>query len=306
MFGQGASLGLRIPRITHGNGARMSLKAMLQERRALVVPGAPNALAARIIADLGFEAIYVTGAGVTNASLGLPDLGFVDLTQMVQHTLAIRNATELPLLVDAETGFGNAVNVAHTVRMLGQAGANAIQIEDQAMPKRCGHFDGKALVPPQEMAAKVKAAVDARRSEELLIVARTDARATEGFQAALDRAALYVEAGADVIFLEAPESEAEVRQIAASSPTPQIINMVVGGRTPIFDQAELAEMGFAMALYANVALQGAILGAQNALAVLASAGRMDEAGAVVASFAERQRLVRKSYYDEVERRYATD
>lgn len=270
------------------------------------MPGAPNALAARIIADLGFEAIYVTGAGVTNASLGLPDLGFVDLTQMVQHTLAIRNATELPLLVDAETGFGNAVNVAHTVRMLGQAGANAIQIEDQAMPKRCGHFDGKALVPPQEMAAKVKAAVDARRSEELLIVARTDARATEGFQAALDRAALYVEAGADVIFLEAPESEAEVRQIAASSPTPQIINMVVGGRTPIFDQAELAEMGFAMALYANVALQGAILGAQNALAVLASAGRMDEAGAVVASFAERQRLVRKSYYDEVERRYATD
>jgi 2-methylisocitrate lyase-like PEP mutase family enzyme len=284
----------------------MSLKAMLQERRALVVPGAPNALAARIIADLGFKAIYVTGAGVTNASLGLPDLGFVDLTQMVQHTLAIRNATELPLLVDAETGFGNAVNVAHTVRMLEQAGANAIQIEDQAMPKRCGHFDGKELVPPQEMAAKVKAAVDARRSEEFLIVARTDARATEGFQAALDRSALYVEAGADVIFLEAPESETEVRQIAASSPAPQIINMVVGGRTPIFDQAELAEMGFAMALYANVALQGAILGAQNALAVLASAGRMDEAGAVVASFAERQRLVRKSFYDEVERRYATD
>ena len=284
----------------------MTLKSMLQERRAVVVPGAPNALAARIIADLGFEAIYVTGAGVTNTSLGLPDLGFVDLTQMVQHTMAIRNVTDLPLLVDAETGFGNAVNVAHTVRMLEQAGANAIQIEDQAMPKRCGHFDGKALVSPQEMAAKVKAAVDARRSEELLIVARTDARAAEGFQAALDRAALYVEAGADVIFLEAPESEAEVRQIVASSPAPQIINLVVGGRTPIFDQAELAEMGFAMALYANVALQGAILGMQNALAALASGGRMDEASALVASFAERQRLVQKSYYDEAERRYATE
>src|ERR1700692_1268089 len=282
----------------------MSLKSMLQERRALVVPGASDALAARIIADLGFEAIYVTGAGVTNTSLGMPDLGFVDLTQMVQHTLAIRNATELPLLVDAETGFGNAVNVAHTVRMLEQAGANAIQIEDQAMPKRCGHFDGKALVSPQEMAAKVKAAVDARRSEEFLIVARTDARATEGFQAALDRAALYVEAGADLIFIEAPESEEEVRRIPASLPVPQLVNLVVGGRTPIFGQAELAEIGFAMALYANVALQGAILGMQNALGALVRHGRMDEDGAIVASFAERQRLVQKSHYDELERRYA--
>jgi 2-methylisocitrate lyase-like PEP mutase family enzyme len=284
----------------------MSLKSMLEERRALVVPGASDALAARMIADLGFEAIYVTGAGVTNTSLGMPDLGFVDLTQMVHHTLAIRNATQLPLLVDAETGFGNAVNVVHTVRMLEQAGANAIQIEDQAMPKRCGHFDGKALVPPEEMAAKIRAAVDSRRSEACLIVARTDARAEEGFQAAVDRAALYVEAGADVIFIEAPQSEAEIRQIAASSPAPQIVNLVVGGRTPILGQVELAKMGFAMALYANVALQGAILGMRNALAALAGDGRMDEASELVASFAERQRLVRKSHYDELERRYAMD
>src|ERR1700681_4336748 len=238
----------------------MSFKQKLQQKRAILVPGAPNALAARVITDLGFEAIYVPGAGVTNMSLGLPDLSFVDLTQIVQHTMAIRNVTDLPLVVDADTGFGNAVNVAHTIRMLERAGANAVQIEDQAMPKRCGHFDGKELVSPQEMAAKVGAAVDARRSEEFLIVARTDARAMEGFHAALDRAALYVEAGADVIFLEAPETEAEGRQIAAASPAPQIVNLVVGGRTPFLDQAELAEMGFAMALYANVALQGAILG----------------------------------------------
>ena len=164
-------------------------------------------------------------------SLGLPDLSFVDLTQIVQHTMAIRNVTDLPLVVDADTGFGNAVNVAHTVRMLERAGASAVQIEDQKMPKRCGHFAGKELVAPQEMAAKVKAAVDARRSDELLIIARTDARATEGFQAALDRAALYVEAGADVIFIEAPESEEEVRRIPASLPVPQLVNLVVGGRT---------------------------------------------------------------------------
>ena len=280
----------------------MSFKQMLQQKRAILVPGAPNALAARVIADLGFEAIYITGAGVTNMSLGLPDLSFVDLTQIVQHTMAIRNVTDLPLVVDADTGFGNAVNVAHTVRMLERAGANAVQIEDQKMPKRCGHFAGKELVAPQEMAAKVKAAVDARRSDELLIIARTDARATEGFQAALDRAALYVEAGADVIFIEAPESEEEVRRIPVSLPVPQLVNLVVGGRTPIFGQAELAEIGFAMVLYANVALQGAILGMQNALGALVRVGRMDEDAAIVASFAERQRLVRKSYYDELERR----
>ena len=283
----------------------MSFKQKLQQRRAILVPGASNALAARVIADLGFEAIYVTGAGVTNMSLGLPDLAFVDLTQIVQHTMAIRNVTDLPLVVDADTGFGNAVNVSHTVRMLERAGANAIQIEDQKMPKRCGHFTGKELVAPQEMAAKVEAAVDARRSDELLIVARTDARATEGFPAALDRAALYVEAGADVIFIEAPESEEEVRRIPASLPVPQLVNLVVGGRTPIFGQAQLAEIGFAMVLYANVALQGAILGMQNALGALVRHGRLDEDAAIVASFAERQRLVDKSYYDELERRYAT-
>lgn len=282
----------------------MSFKQKLQQRRALIVPGAANPLAARVIADLGFEAIYVTGAGVTNMSLGLPDLSFVDLTQIVQHTMAIRNVTDLPLVVDADTGFGNAVNVAHTIRMLERAGASAVQIEDQVMPKRCGHFTGKEVVPPQEMAAKVRAAVDARRSDELLIIARTDARAVEGFQAALDRAALYVEAGADVIFLEAPESEEEVRRIPASLPVPQLINLVVGGRTPIFGQAELAEMGFAMVLYANVALQGAILGMQNALGALSRDGRMDEKTEIVASFAERQRLVQKSYYDELQRRYA--
>jgi 2-methylisocitrate lyase-like PEP mutase family enzyme len=282
----------------------IAFKQKLQQRRALIVPGAANPLAARVIADLGFEAIYVTGAGVTNMSLGLPDLSFVDLTQIVQHTMAIRNVTDLPLVVDADTGFGNAVNVAHTIRMLERAGASAVQIEDQVMPKRCGHFTGKEVVPPQEMAAKVRAAVDARRSDELLIIARTDARAVEGFQAALDRAALYVESGADVIFLEAPESEEEVRRIPASLPVPQLINLVVGGRTPIFGQGELAEMGFAMALYANVALQGAVLGMQNALGVLSRDGRMDEESAIVASFAERQRLVQKGYYDELERRYA--
>src|ERR1700681_1150058 len=157
-----------------------ALRELLSRERGILLPGAPNALSARIIADLGFKAVYLTGAGLTNMALGMPDLGFLDLSHVVEHTMAIRNVIDLPLVVDADTGFGNALNVAHTVRMLESAGASAIQLEDQKMPKRCGHFAGKELVAPQEMAAKVKAAVDARRSDELLIIARTDARATEG------------------------------------------------------------------------------------------------------------------------------
>ena len=166
----------------------MPLKEMLDQRRAILVPGAPNALAARIIEALGFEAIYVTGAGVTNMMLGIPDLAFIDLTQIAQVTASIRDITELPLIVDADTGFGNAINTGRAVRVLEQAGASAIQIEDQLSPKRCGHFDGKAVIPATEMAAKVRAAVESRRSADTLIVARTDARAVEGIEGALERA----------------------------------------------------------------------------------------------------------------------
>lgn len=281
----------------------MGLKTILEERRAVLVPGASNALTARIIEALHFEAIYVTGAGVTNMSLGLPDLAFIDLTQIAQVTASIREVTELPLIVDADTGFGNAINVGHSVRVLERAGASAIQIEDQLSPKRCGHFEGKALVPVAEMATKVRAAVEARRSAETLIVARTDARAIDGIDAAIERAERYIEAGADITFVEAPQNEDEMRTIASRLSVPQLANLVVGGKTPILDQTMLADMGFAMALYANVALQGAILGMRNALVALLRDGRMDE-GDLVASFAERQRYVDKEYFDELNRRYS--
>src|ERR671932_773312 len=184
------------------------LRALVEARRAAIVPGAANALAARVIEDLGFEAVYVTGAGVTNSFLGVPDLGFISLPELAQHTAAIRDAVELPIIVDADTGFGNALNVRHTIRTLERAGASAVQIEDQVSPKRCGHFSGKEVVPAAEMAAKVKAAVDARHDPDLLVVARTDARAVEGFEAAIERAARYVEAGADVTLVEGPPSRA--------------------------------------------------------------------------------------------------
>jgi len=281
-----------------------TLKAKLAERRALLVPGAANALSARIIADLGFEAVYVTGAGVTNMSLSIPDLGFIGLHELAQHTAAIRDAVTLPIIVDADTGFGNAVNVWHSVRVLERAGANAIQLEDQVSPKRCGHFAGKEVIPAVEMAAKIRAAADARCSTDFLIVARTDARAVHGFDAAIERAQVFIEAGADVTFVEAPESLEEVRRIPELLPVPQLINMVVGGRTPIIDLTELAAMRFGLVLYANAALQGAIAGMQAALSELKARGRIDEASSVAATFAERQRLVQKPLFDELERTYA--
>jgi len=274
---------------------------MLARDRGVLLPGAPNALAARVIADLGFKAVYLTGAGLTNMHLGLPDLGFMDLSQVADHTMAIRDVVDLPLIVDADTGFGNAINVAHTVRTLERAGASAIQLEDQHAPKRCGHFAGKELIPAAEMVGKVRAAADARR-EGMVIIARTDACAVEGFEAAIDRAQGYIAAGADMTFVEAPETLEDLKAVPKRLGAPQLLNMVLGGKTPIIDAAEAARLGFAFALYANAALQGAILGMETALKALRDKGVLEEGA--VASFAERQRLVDKATFDAMEIRYA--
>jgi len=280
------------------------LRALVGERRGVLLPGAANALAARIIEDLGFEAIYITGAGVTNTWLGLPDLGFVGLSEIAAHTSAIRDSVELPLVVDADTGFGNALNVRHTVRTLERAGANAIQLEDQKMPKRCGHFAGKEIVPTSEMVGKIKAAVDSRVSQDFLIMARTDSRAGEGFDAAVERCQAFAEAGADITFLEAPESIEELAAIPSQIKVPQLVNLVIGGKTPIVSTDDLRGMGFSLILYANVALQGAIRGMTDALGALKAGADVGEASGLVATFKERQRLVRKPLYDELETRYA--
>jgi len=282
------------------------LRAKLEERRGLLVPGAANALAARIIEDLGFEAVYVSGAGVTNSLWGMPDLGFISLPEIAQHTTTIREAVKIPILVDADTGFGNALNVRHTVRVLERAGADAIQLEDQTMPKKCGHFDNKSVISAEEMAGKVKAAVDGRNSRDMLIIARSDALAVEGFDATIERVQRYIEAGADVTFVEAPESADEMRKIPQRLSVPQVVNVVVGGKTPVLGQEELAKMGYGLVLYANVALQGAIAGMQAALKMLKAKGRVEEVSTMVASFAERQRLVQKPVFDELERKYAED
>lgn len=281
---------------------RLEFRALLQPGAAVVLPGVANALAARVVADLGFPAAYVTGAGIANTFLGIPDNGLVTLSELCDHVAAIRDAFPGPIMVDADTGFGNALNMHRTVKLLERAGADAIQIEDQVFPKRCGHFDGKETIPQADMVAKVRAAADARDDLDLIIVARTDAIATDGFSAAMDRAAAYREAGADVTFIEAPQSRDEIVAIGRL-PWPQIVNIVLGGRTPELPNAELKRLGYAGVLYANVALQASIRGMQLALGALRDNGAIGDASSLAVDFSERQRLVDKPTWDARESKY---
>lgn len=280
-----------------------ALKMMLARREAPILAGAANGLFARVIEDLGYEAVYVTGAGVANMFLGAPDIGLTTLTEIANHVAAIADAVALPLLVDADTGFGNAVNMVRTVRVLERAGAAGLQIEDQVFPKKCGHFSGKDVVPLEEMLAKIKAAVDARRDGDLQIVARTDARAVLGLQAAIDRAGAMIEAGADVTFVEAPKSADELEQIARSLSVPQVANIVFGGLTPELGQATFAKLGFGCVLYANASLQAALKASHDVLAALLETGSLASVADRLAGFEVRQQAVDKPKFDELERRY---
>ncbi|MBP9942659.1 MAG: oxaloacetate decarboxylase [Comamonas sp.] len=282
---------------------QQALKTLVHARRGAIVPGVFNALSARLVADMGFEALYVTGAGVTNMWFGLPDQGFMGLTDIADHTARIRDAVELPLIVDADTGFGNALNTYHTVRTLERAGADCIQLEDQVNPKRCGHFSGKEVIETSEMIGKIKAACDARRNPETLIMARTDAAAIHGFEAAVQRAQAYADAGADILFVEAVTDSAHIRALPQRLHSPQLMNMVIGGKTPITSTTELADMGYGIVLYANAALQGAVVGIQNALQHLQATHALHENSGLVATFQARQHLVRKENWDALEKHY---
>jgi 2-methylisocitrate lyase-like PEP mutase family enzyme len=269
------------------------LRDLLDSGRLLVVPGAANALTARAIEDCGFDCVYVTGAGVANTHLAVPDIGLLTFPELLAHVAAIRAAVDVSLIVDADTGFGNPLNVRRTVRELEQAGASAIQLEDQTFPKRCGHFAGKDIIPPSEMMAKVRSAVEARQDEDTLIVARTDARALAGLDEACARANSYRQVGADIVFVEAPRSESEIETIAAQVKGPQILNLVSGGVTPMLPETRLQELGFAIVLHANLPLR-----------LLRDGG--SPAGARLATWDERQRLVRRDQFEELEARYRAE
>lgn len=228
-----------------------NLKERLREPRILIAPGIYDALSGLIAEQAGAEAVYLSGASIAYTRFGRPDIGLVAMSEVADTIAAIRDRIALPILVDADNGFGNALNVQRTTRVFERMGANALQIEDQTMPKRCGHLDGKALISTEEMAGKIKAACDARASDRTLVIGRTDAIAVEGFDAAIERAEAYVEAGADMLFVEAPQSLDEMERIAArfSGRVPLMANMVEGGKTPTMAAADLERLGFSLVIF---------------------------------------------------------
>jgi 2-methylisocitrate lyase-like PEP mutase family enzyme len=229
----------------------MTLSARLAETRPLLAPGVADALTASIAAATGFEALYLSGANIAYTRLGRPDIGLVSMAEVADVIAQIRDRVPTPIIVDADTGYGNALNVQRTVRHFERAGASAIQLEDQTFPKRCGHLKDKGVIPLAEMAGKVRAAVDARASRDTLIVARTDAVAVEGLSAAVERAEAYAEAGADVLFVEAPRAREDMEAVArrAGHLRPLLANMVEGGMTPDFTAETLGEMGFRIVIF---------------------------------------------------------
>ena len=282
------------------------LKEIMQRRAAVIVPGAANAMFARVIEDLGFEAVYVTGAGIANMQLGAPDIGLTTMTEVAETVARIADSISVPIIVDADTGFGNPVNLIRTVRTFERAGAAGIQIEDQLFPKKCGHFAGKEVIPLGDMLNKIRAAVDARQDVDLQIIARTDARAVEGFDRAIERALAFVEVGADVTFVEAPITVDELARIPREVSVPQIANIVFGGKTPDPGRAKLAEMGFSIALYANAVLQAALKASYDVLRALGKEGSLASVADRLASFEERQRAVAKYEWDALEERYRAE
>ena len=246
------------------------LMEMFQEKGIVIAPGAYDAISAIMIEKAGFRSIYVGGASTSYSTLGKPDLGFVGLEGMTRQISRIHDVSQLPLICDADTGYGNELNVAFTVRAYEAAGASAIQIEDQVTPKRCGHLSGKEVIPPEEMEIKVKAAVRARRNA--LIIARTDALAINGIGDAIERANRYLEAGADLAFVESPRTREELHQIGREVKGLKMANMVEGGKTPLTPARDLMEMGFSLVIYPGAPIRAALMGIQRMLGTLLREG----------------------------------
>ncbi len=285
-----------------------TLSARLSRPPILIAPGVYDALTALIAERAGFEALYVSGAGIAYSRLGRPDIGLVSMSEVVHTVALIRDRVGAQLIVDADTGYGNALNVQRTVRLLERAGANAIQIEDQDFPKRCGHLDDKMLVSEQEMAGKIKAAVDARTSRDTLIIARTDAVAGEGFDRAVARAALYRDAGADMLFVEAPRQQAELGRIGLrlGKSVPLMINMVEGGKTPMLPASELEALGFALVIFPGAIVRTLAKAAEEFYASLKTHGSTDPFRARMFDFDALNRLIGTAEMLKRGRLYAED
>lgn len=268
---------------------------------AIVLPGVADALSARLVEAAGFPACYLSGAAVANAQLGVPDVGLVTLTEITEQARRVADAVRIPIVVDADTGYGGHLSVMRTVHLLEAGGVAGIQLEDQAIPKRCGHFDGKHIVPREEMIARLLAARQARSDPDLLLIARTDAIAVEGFKAALDRAKAYRDAGADVIFVEAPRTAEEIRAIPKELPdTPLLINIVEGGYTPELPVSELDAYGYRIVLHANFLMRAMLHAGERALRHLHTHRETSSLHGSLVTWEARQSLVQRGPADQVE------
>jgi 2-methylisocitrate lyase-like PEP mutase family enzyme len=281
------------------------LRRLIEGHSPVLAPGCYDALGARLVEQAGFEAAYMTGFGSSAGHLGRPDVGLMTMAEMVDNARRIAGVVSIPVIADADTGYGNPINVVRTVREYERAGVAAIHIEDQVAPKKCGHMDGKQVIPAAEMAAKLRAAADARGSTDLLLIARTDARAVEGLDAAIERAHLYREAGADVLFVEAPQSEDEIRAVAAAFPdVPLLFNYAEGGKTPAVSHALLAELGFAIVIFPISTLLAATRAMREILARIRVDGSPIGVLDGLPKFNEFLDLIGMPEIRELERRYA--
>ncbi len=288
-----------------GRAPRARLRELLAAPAPLVAPGAYDALSARLVEQAGFDAVYMTGFGTTASLIGRPDVGLLSGAEMVDNARRIATAVDVPVIADADTGYGNALNVVRTVQLYEQAGVAGIQFEDQVMPKKCGHMSGKALIGTDEMVGKVHAAAAARRDPDLVLIARTDAVAVSGVDDALERARAYADAGADLLFVEAPTSEADIERIAGelAGVAPLVFNWAEGGRTPPLSLARMTELGFALVIYPIGTLLAATAGIRSLLATLRRDGIPSLDG--LPAFEEFTDLIGLPEVQDLERRFGT-
>jgi 2-methylisocitrate lyase-like PEP mutase family enzyme len=294
-------------RLTRRPGGPARLRALLETGRTIVAPGAFGPLAARLVEEAGFPAVYMTGFGTSAALLGRPDVGLLTMTEMAGNAARIADCVDIPVIADADTGYGNPLNVIRTVGAYEAAGVAGIHIEDQVAPKKCGHMDGKLVIGAEEMAAKIRAATEARADPGFVIIARTDARAVEGFERAIERARRYLQAGADALFIEALTSEAEAAEAARAFPgVPLLFNWAEGGKTPPIGLARLEEMGYRIVIFPIATLLAATAAMRRVLGEISRAGTPAAVLGDLPGFGEFTDFIGLPEVRAAERRYTAD
>ncbi len=282
---------------------RIKLKELFSRNQLLIAPGAFDGLSARLVEEAGFEAVYLSGGAVAR-SMGVPDIGLLTMSEVIERAAQVVSVVKIPVIVDADTGYGNAINSVRAVREFERAGVAAIHIEDQVTPKRCGHLEGKEIISLAEMEKKLEAALQSRTDPDFVIIGRTDARAIHGLKDAIRRGKSFARLGVDAVFVEAPESEAELETIARSiSEVPLMVNMFKGGKTPLLPASRLEEMGFRIAIFPSETQRAAIYAMREALALLKHEGSTEAMDERLATFRERDRLVGLQDWERLEQRY---